>query len=266
MLLRTALLLLSVSLAAAGQTKTPSPAAKAPATKKTAAAVPNPTAIIHTTQGDIKCELFPDQAPKAVANFIGLSKGTKAWKDPNGKMVRGRPLYDGVIFHRVIPGFMIQGGDPTGTGSGDVGFEFNDELHADLLFDKPGRLAMANRGPNTNGSQFFITEVPVPMLNPCLDEGGCQKPYGHVDKNSGYTIFGQCDDATIELVKKIAHMPCQAGPCDSRNSRPQSPVKIAHIEIQGGTSGATKPSARKSGATKTAPLKPTPAPTSSPGK
>jgi peptidyl-prolyl cis-trans isomerase A (cyclophilin A) len=237
------------------QTKQGSPAPKS-AAKKTAPAQPS-TAIIHTTAGDMKCELFPDQAPKAVANFIGLAKGTKAWKDPNGKMVRGKPLYDGVIFHRVIPNFMIQGGDPSGTGSGDVGFEFADELHADLLFDKPGRLAMANRGPNTNSSQFFITEVPVPFLNPCFDEGGCMG--GQRAKNSGYTIFGQCDDAAVELVKKIARMPCQAGACDPRNSRPQNPVKITHIEIVSASATGLKPSARKAGAAKTASPKPAPA-------
>jgi peptidyl-prolyl cis-trans isomerase A (cyclophilin A) len=248
---RTALLLLSLSLTVTAQTKKGSPAAK-----KTAPAQPS-TAIIHTTAGDMKCELFPDQAPKAVANFIGLAKGTKAWKDPNGKMVHGKPLYDGVIFHRTIPNFMIQGGDPSGSGSGDVGFEFADELHPDLLFDKPGRLAMANRGPNTNSSQFFITEVAVPFLNPCFDEGGCAG--GQRPKNTGYTIFGQCDDASVELVKKIARMPCQAGACDSRNSRPQNPVKITHVEIVGGSAGP-KPSARKTGTAKTtASPKPTPA-------
>jgi peptidyl-prolyl cis-trans isomerase A (cyclophilin A) len=200
----------------------------------------------------MKCQLFPDKAPKAVANFIGLAQGTKDWKDPaTGKPVHGKPLYDGVIFHRVIPEFMIQGGDPSGTGSGDVGFSFEDELHADLLYDKPGRLAMANHGQNTNSSQFFITEKEQPGLNPCLDEGGCQKPYGHVPKNSGYTIFGQCDDATVELVKKIARMPCQGGqPCDGRNSRPQTPVKIMHVDILGvsAKTPTAKHSARKPGA------------------
>jgi peptidyl-prolyl cis-trans isomerase A (cyclophilin A) len=263
MLHRIALMALAVSVTLAAQTKQASPAQKAAAAKKTAPAA-NPTAILHTTVGDMKCELFPSQAPKAVANFIGLAKGTKPWKDPAGKMVQGKPLYDGVIFHRVIPNFMIQGGDPTGSGAGDVGFEFADELHADLLFDQPGRLAMANRGPNTNSSQFFISEVPLPSLNPCLDEGGCNRPYGHVAKNSGYTIFGQCDQATVELVKKVARMPCQGGqPCTGQNSRPQDPVKITHVEIVSG-GAASKPSARKTTGAKTAPVKPTPTP--SPGK
>jgi peptidyl-prolyl cis-trans isomerase A (cyclophilin A) len=209
----------------------------------------NPTAILHTTAGDLKCELFPDKAPLAVKNFIGLAKGTKPWKDGTGKQVTGKPLYDGVIFHRTIPEFMIQGGDPTGTGSGDVGFEFADELHADLLFDKPGRLAMANRGPNTNSSQFFITEQPVPFLNPCFDEGGCNG--GRRAKNSGYTIFGQCDDATVELLKQIARMP-RGG-----NDRPQNPVKINHVEIVN-AGGAAKPSAGKPATKGAATPKPSP--------
>ncbi len=176
-----------------------------------APATQDPTAIIHTTAGDLRCEIFLEKVPVTSANFIGLATGTKDWTDPaTGKVVHGRPLYDGVIFHRVIPGFMIQGGDPVGTGMGGPGYQFADELRPDLTFDRPGRLAMANAGPNTNGSQFFITEAAQPGLNP---------PQG------GYTIFGQCDDASVELVKKIARMP--------RNSqdRPQNPVKIIHIEI-----------------------------------
>jgi peptidyl-prolyl cis-trans isomerase A (cyclophilin A) len=242
---RTVLILLTFGLAAASQTTTPSKGTHTPSqgTKKSAPAA-NPVAILHTTAGDLKCELFPEQAHLAVTNFIGLAKGTKAWKDPTtGKQVTGKPLYDGVVFHRTIPNFMIQGGDPTGTGSGDVGFpDFADELHPDLLFDKPGRLAMANRGPNTNSSQFFITETAVPFLNPCFDEGGCMG--GRRPKNSGYTIFGQCDDATVDLVKKIARMPCRGGqPCDGNNDHPQNPVKINHVEIlQGGAAG--KPSGK----------------------
>jgi len=262
MLTRTALILLSFSLVAAGQGPGPAPS---PVIKRAPHTPPKPVtpvaaakplvAILHTTAGEMKCELLPSQAPKAVANFTGLAKGTKAWKNPaTGKQVAGKPLYDGVIFHRVIPNFMIQGGDPSGTGSGDVGFEFQDELRADLLFDKPGRLAMANRGPNTNSSQFFITEQAVPFLNPCLDEGGCTRGPRHLDKNTGYTIFGQCDDATVELVKKIARMPCQGeAPCDGQNSRLQNPVKITHIEIQSaGGRAAAQPSAVKPAAPKPA--------------
>ena len=237
MLQRSLLMVLILTLAAAGQTISKSTGTGSPTSKKsTATAAPSstsaqpgtsaghPTAIIHTTAGDLKCELFPDKAPKAAANFIGLASGTRDWTDPGtGKPVNNRPLYDGTIFHRVIPEFMIQGGDPLGTGSGSPGYKFEDELHADLVFDRPGRLAMANSGRNTNGSQFFITEKETPFLNPCFDEGGCMG--GRRPKNSGYTIFGQCDDHTVELVKQIARMP--------RNARdfPRNPVKINHIEI-----------------------------------
>jgi peptidyl-prolyl cis-trans isomerase A (cyclophilin A) len=192
----------------------------------------------------MKCTLFPDKEPKAVANFIGLAKGTKPWKDPaNGNTVHGKPLYDGVTFHRTIPDFMIQAGDPTGTGSGDVGFEITDQLHPDLLFDQPGRLAYANKGgmPSTSSAQFFITEKAVPFLNPCLDEGGC--PQLGRAKGTGYIIFGQCDDNTVELIKKIARMPCTAGPCAPHNEHPQNPVKITHIEI---VPAGGKPAAKKS--------------------
>jgi peptidyl-prolyl cis-trans isomerase A (cyclophilin A) len=185
-----------------------------------------PTAIIHTTMGDLKCELFPDKAPKTVANFIGLVTGKKDWINPaTGKVEHNRPFFDGVIFHRVIPEFMIQGGDPLGTGTGGPGYKFEDELHSDLLFDRPGRLAMANSGPNTNGSQFFITENAQPGLNPCLDEGGCQRGSRRVPKGTGYTIFGQCDENSVELVKRIARMPRDPG------DRPVDPVKIKRIDI-----------------------------------
>jgi peptidyl-prolyl cis-trans isomerase A (cyclophilin A) len=185
-----------------------------------------PSVVFRTTAGDLKCELFPDKAPKAVENFIGLASGKKDWKDPGtGKAMHGKPYYDGVIFHRVIPGFMIQGGDPTGTGAGDPGYRFEDELHADLLFDQPGRLAMANSGPNTNGSQFFITEKEQPGLNPCLDEGGCQRGVRRVPKGSGYTIFGQCDAKSVEVVKKIARMP------RGERDRPLDPVKIQRVDV-----------------------------------
>jgi peptidyl-prolyl cis-trans isomerase A (cyclophilin A) len=134
---------------------------------------------------------------------------------------------------------MIQGGDPAGNGSGDPGYKFKDELHPDLLFDKPGRLAYANSGPNTNGSQFFITEVEQPGLNPCFDEGGCQRGGRFVPKGIGYTIFGQCDEATVTLVKQIARMAT-----DPSNNRPFRPVKINHISIvKGGASTAAKPAA-----------------------
>jgi len=254
MVTRAALILLCLGLAAGAQTKpkTPDQGAAPKTAGKAAPAKAGPTAIIHTSAGDLKCTLFPAQAPKAVANFVGLAKGSKPWKDPaTGNTVHGKPLYDGVIFHRTIPEFMIQGGDPSGSGAGDVGFEFADELHSDLLFDQPGRLAMANRGPNTNSSQFFITEKEVPFLNPCLDPNGCMG--GRRPPNSGYTIFGQCDDASVELVKKIARMPCGGGmACNNSNSRPANPVKITHIEIQG-AGAASKPAAKKSAGTKATP-------------
>jgi cyclophilin family peptidyl-prolyl cis-trans isomerase len=175
----------------------------------------NPKAIFDTTAGKITCTLFPKEAPETVANFIGLAEGSKEWVNPASKVTkRGVPLYDGTIFHRVIPNFMIQGGDPLGNGSGDPGYKFKDEFSPNLKFDKPGRLAMANSGPNTNGSQFFITEVPTPHLN------------------GRHTIFGQCDN--VGLVKKIARMP------KGFNERPINPVKINHITIQKPGEGGEK--------------------------
>ncbi|MBZ5571874.1 MAG: peptidylprolyl isomerase [Acidobacteriia bacterium] len=182
-----------------------------------AAVSAQPKAIIDTTAGKLTCTLFPDKAPIGVANFIGLSDGTKDWTNPVSHAKKhGVPLYDGTIFHRVIPNFMIQGGDPAGTGAGDPGYQFKNETSPDLKFDRPGRLAYANAGPGTNGSQFFVTEVPYPSLN------------------GGYTIFGQCDDASVNLVKQIARMGRDS------NDRPYKPVKINHITID---HGAAKPAA-----------------------
>jgi peptidyl-prolyl cis-trans isomerase A (cyclophilin A) len=181
--------------------------------KKPAASVGPPTAIIDTTAGKMTCTLFPEKAPIGVANFAGLARGTKDWINPaTGRKMHGVPLYNGTVFHRVIPEFMIQGGDPLSAdleraGTGDPGYKFKNETSPDLLFDRPGRLAYANSGPDTNGSQFFITEVPYPSLN------------------GGYTIFGQCDDASVEVVKKIARLP--RGP----NDRPDDPPKIVKITI-----------------------------------
>ena len=240
--IRAVLILMCLSLACAAQTAKSGAQSTAPKKASSTAATkakPEPTAVIHTTAGDLKCTLFANQEPKAVANFIGLAKGTKPWKDPANGNTMHKPLYDGVIFHRTIPNFMIQGGDPSGTGSGDVGFDITDKLSPDLLFDQPGRLAMANRGGDhaTSSSQFFITEKEVPFLNPKAD-------------GTGYILFGQCDAPSVELVKKIARMPCMGGvPCDASNSRPLNPVKITHIEIvgAGGKPAAKKPasSARK---------------------
>lgn len=184
-----------------------------------AAASAGPTAVIDTTAGKLTCTLFPDKAPIGVANFIGLADGSKDWTSPvTHAKKHGVPLYDGTIFHRVIPDFMIQGGDPRGDGTGDPGYAFKNETSSDLKFDRPGRLAYANAGPDTNGSQFFITEVPYASLN------------------GGYTIFGQCDAASVTLVKKIARMPRGA------NDLPTNPVKINHISVEGGTAakGASK--------------------------
>ena len=215
---------------AAAQTQASSTSAQHANTEKTVQNPNQPTADIETSLGTIHCTLFPSKAPLSVANFIGLSTGTKAWKDPKtGKMEKGVPLYNGTIFHRVIPDFMIQGGDPAGTGSGDPGFTVKDETSPDLKFDQPGRLAYANAGPNTNGSQFFITEVPYPSLN------------GH------YSIFGQCQD--LELVKKIARL--------SRNSndRPYDPPKIVRIKITEPKSAAAASTPKAGAAKKSTPAK-----------
>jgi peptidyl-prolyl cis-trans isomerase A (cyclophilin A) len=122
-------------------------------------------ATLKTTMGDIVIQLFEDKAPKTVGNFVELATGTKEWTDPKTKEKVKRPLYSGLIFHRVIPGFMIQGGDPLGNGTGGPGYRFEDEFHPDLKHSKAGILSMANAGPNTNGSQFFITNKATPWLD-----------------------------------------------------------------------------------------------------
>jgi peptidyl-prolyl cis-trans isomerase A (cyclophilin A) len=205
-----AALLLSVNFALAQApnkpvgTHTPD-AGTVPNQQSTVTAPAEPTATIETSMGDIHCTLFPDKAPLTVANFIGLATGKKAWTNPKtGKLVKGKPLYDGTTFHRVIPNFMIQGGDPEGTGTGGPGYSFKDEI-SDLKFDQPGRLAMANSGPNTNGSQFYITEVPTPWLD------------------GKFNLFGQCAD--LDLVNKIARVPTGEG------NKPLQPVTIKHIVI-----------------------------------
>ena len=205
---------LAIAFAAAAFAQdTPKPVEPAlpDAPQATAAAMihPNgPTIVIDTSMGRITCQFFQKQAPKAVANFIGLAQGTKDWTDPQtSKKMHNKPLYDGTVFHRVIPEFMIQGGDPTGTGSGDPGFTFEDEFDPNLNFDVPGRLAMANSGPGTNGSQFFITEVPTEHLN------------------QHHTIFGQCDDPSINVVKAIARV--ERDP----NDKPVTPVVLKKVTI-----------------------------------
>ena len=226
-ILSTAVILLFSSFLVAQAGSTSQPAAKSPAKPATPAATApaEPTAIIHTTAGDMHCTLFEKQAPIGVANFIGLAEGTKDWTNPisHGKK-HGVPLYDGTVFHRVIPEFMIQGGDPAGNGSGEPGYKFKNETSSDLKFDRPGRLAYANSGPDTNGSQFFITE----------DVAHSAHLSGH------YTIFGQCDAATVALVKQIARMSR-----DPSNDRPFNPVKITHIEIKHGGTSTAKPTTPK---------------------
>lgn len=140
------------------------------------------TVILHTNRGDITIEMFDDQAPKTVANFVGLATGTKEYQNPaTGEKTTGK-YYDGLTFHRVIDGFMIQGGCPLGNGTGGPGYEFDDEFHPELSFNRPYLLAMANRGPRTNGSQFFITVAPTPHLN------------------RRHTIFGEVTDSASQAV------------------------------------------------------------------
>ncbi|MBA8929224.1 peptidyl-prolyl cis-trans isomerase A (cyclophilin A) [Kutzneria viridogrisea] len=165
-------------------------------------------ATLHTTQGDIRLYLFVNHTPKTVRNFVGLAEGTKSYSDPNAKGELSGPFYDGSIFHRVIQGFMVQGGDPTGTGRGGPGYEFADEFHSELLFDKPYRLAMANAGRNTNGSQFFITVGRTPHLN------------------MKHTIFGEVrDEESRAVVDAIASAPTDG------DDRPLTEVVIEKITI-----------------------------------
>jgi peptidyl-prolyl cis-trans isomerase A (cyclophilin A) len=194
-----------VAGAAAAQASLPdSPGAQVPAKVEPT----GPTAVIDTTMGRMTCKLFAKEAPMTVQNFIDLSEGRKDWTDPKThKVMKGVPLYNGTIFHRVIPGFMIQGGDPTGTGMGDPGYYFPDEINPGLTFDTPGKLAMANSGPDTNGSQFFITTVPTPHLN------------------GRHTIFGQCDDASVAVAQAIAAVPRDG------QDKPDTDVKILRVTI-----------------------------------
>lgn len=176
-----------------------SPASNAPA---------NSTATLHTNHGDIVINLLPNHAPKTVANFVGLAGGTKEYRDPEtGAKTTGK-FYDGLTFHRVIAGFMIQGGDPVGNGTGGPGYTFADEFHPELQFDRPYLLAMANAGPGTNGSQFFITVGPTPHLN------------------RRHTIFGEvADQASRDVVDKIANTPT------GFNDVPKEPVVIESVEL-----------------------------------
>jgi peptidyl-prolyl cis-trans isomerase A (cyclophilin A) len=164
------------------------------------------TATLQTSEGTIVVHLFPDQAPKTVSNFLELAEGTRQWTDPNTRQTSNGKLYDGTIFHRVIPDFMIQGGDPLGTGTGGPGYKFGDEFHPELQFDRPYLLAMANAGPGTNGSQFFITTVPTPWLN------------------RKHTIFGEVVEGA-DVVDRISHAKTQAG------DRPVTDVVLESVTV-----------------------------------
>ena len=166
-------------------------------------------ATLTTTLGPVRLELFPNHAPKTVRNFVGLADGSAEWTDPRtGKKAEG-PLYAGTVFHRVIAGFMIQGGDPLGTGTGGPGYRFQDEFHPELRFDRPYLLAMANAGPGTNGSQFFLTVGLTPHLN------------------MKHTIFGEvADQASRDVVDAIAATP--TGPMD----RPRTDVVLQSVTIE----------------------------------
>ena len=200
---------------AAAQSAPPASAASlpdAPGMSATAAKPdPIPTGpylVFDTSMGRLTCRTFDKQVPNAVANFIGLAEGTKDWTvNATHAKQHGKRFFDGLTFHRVIPGFMIQGGDPVGDGSGDPGYYFADEITTDLKFSVPGRLAYANSGPNTNGSQFFITEDAFP------------------DLDGKYTIFGQCDAHSTLLAASIARV------VRDSNDKPTTPVVIQHVTI-----------------------------------
>jgi peptidyl-prolyl cis-trans isomerase A (cyclophilin A) len=165
------------------------------------------TAHFHTSEGDFTVKLFDDKAPKTVANFVGLADGSKEWTDPKTHQRVTRPFYDGLIFHRVIDGFMLQAGCPLGTGTGDAGYKFADEFGPGLKHDRPGLLSMANAGPNTNGSQFFVTLVPTPWLD------------------NKHAIFGEVISG-MDVVQKIGKTPT------GRNDRPVKDVVIEKLTIQ----------------------------------
>jgi peptidyl-prolyl cis-trans isomerase A (cyclophilin A) len=170
--------------------------------------IPMLLAHFTTSEGTFTIRLFDEQAPKTVANFTGLAEGTREWTDPRtGRTVKS-PYYDGTIFHRVIDGFMIQGGDPLGQGTGGPGYTFEDEFHGSLRHDKPGILSMANRGPNTNGGQFFITLAQTPWLD---------------DKHS---VFGEVV-AGMDVVSKIGRTPTS-----KPGDRPRTPINVESVRIE----------------------------------
>ncbi len=186
-------------------TPTPTNQQLKPETMNQEATTSATSAVIKTSMGDIAIKFFP-QTPQTVNNFVGLANGTKAWEDPKTGQSKNAPLYNNTIFHRVIPNFMIQGGDPLGNGTGGPGYKFQDETTPDLIFDRPYLLAMANSGPNTNGSQFFITVVATPWLN------------------GKHTIFGEVTSGQ-DIVDKIANSPT------STNDKPITDILIKEITI-----------------------------------
>ena len=168
---------------------------------------PGTYAILETSQGSMVCRLFEKEAPQTVANFIGLAEGTKEFSDPRTGSKAKRPFFDGLTFHRVIPDFMIQGGCPLGNGTGGPGYRFADEFHASLRHDAPGKLSMANSGPGTNGSQFFVTVAATPWLD------------------NRHTIFGEVIEGQ-EVAVKISQAPLDSG------DRPRTPVLLQHVRIE----------------------------------
>jgi peptidyl-prolyl cis-trans isomerase A (cyclophilin A) len=166
------------------------------------------TATLHTSAGDIAIQLFPNHAPKTVRNFVELAEGTREWTDPRTGKTTTTPLYSGTIFHRIIAGFMIQGGDPLGNGVGSPGYRFDDEIHPDLSFNRPYLLAMANAGPGTNGSQFFLTVGKTEWLN------------------GKHTIFGEvADEQSRKVVDQIGNAPTGA------NDRPREDITVSSVTI-----------------------------------
>lgn len=202
-----AALLVVSGVCAAKDTKAAASKDTPKATETTPAKGKKMFAIMDTSQGTIKIQLFPDKAPKTVENFVGLAKGTKEWTDPKTKKKEKKPLYNGTVFHRVIKDFMIQGGDPLGKGIGGPGYQFGDEFSPDLRHSKPGILSMANAGPGTNGSQFFITVVPTPWLD------------------GKHTIFGEVVEG-MDIVKKISMVKTIPGDV------PAEPVILKTVKIE----------------------------------
>ena len=239
----------AILITTAAFAQTPPPAATKKAAPAATKAAPAPTvtrepglyATFNTSMGTIVAVLYEKEAPITVQNFVALARGTKPWKDPNTGAMVAKPLYNGVTFHRVIPDFMIQTGDPTATGSHDCGFTIKDEVSAGLKFDRPGRLGMANLStPNSGSCQFFITEKATPFLDP---------PQGT------YSIFGQVIEGQ-DVVHKIAAVPRNA------NDKPNTPVRLNSVTIKRfGPQPASATPAKKTGTAPTAAKKTTTPPT-----